>query len=364
MSPWLSGARYPGTPDADAEVLIVGGTVSAYVLATVFAKSGARVVVVDPAESVGATGANQGSGHGYGGLAESAFRLVQAIGFDRASKLYDMSDQGLGFLAGHGVLSRQTGSWRASDDKELDALEVSAKHLQNMGYDTSVSDGVMSLPGEAVVDPVQALTALAACAAQAGAQIVTGQPVMSYHDGVVQTPTATVVADVVVAAADAASSSWHPFFAPCLNTLRENAAVYPDLAMTGVELYQMGYFTLRETRVGTLVRGARWATMHMETGETEPVAVDKIQAKLDAFARTRGSVSGKASHRWAWIETTTCDNLPLVGPLPGAPTLFACCGFGSSDWGLGAGAALALADSLLSTGQPFTVGLEPSRMVL
>jgi glycine/D-amino acid oxidase-like deaminating enzyme len=169
---------------------------------------------------------------------------------------------------------------------------------------------------------------------------------------------------VVIHAADAASSDWHPFFEPCLATLRENAAIYADWPMNGVERYQMGYFTVRETPFGTLVRGARWATMHMETGETDPVIVPKVQAKLDAFAQKRGASSTTATHRWAWIETTTCDNLPLVGPLPGAPTLFACSGFGASDWGLGAGAALALADSLLRTGQPATEGLEPSRMVL
>ncbi|MFT6817001.1 MAG: glycine/D-amino acid oxidase-like deaminating enzyme [Myxococcota bacterium] len=346
------------------EVAIVGGTVSAYVLATVLAESGAQVVVLDPAKTVGATGANQGVGHGYGGLPESAFRLVHAIGFDRAAALYRMSDEGLCFLADRGVLSRRTGFWSAANEKEEEELCVSAEHLRKMGQDAKVSHGVLSLPDEALVDPVSALNALAICAAKSGARILSHQPLMSFDDGVLQTATAQLIADVVIHAADAASSDWHPFFEPCLNTIRENAAIYPGLPMTGVERNQMGYFTVRETPLGGLVRGARWATMHMETGETDPVAVPKVQSKLDAFVEKRGASFLNAGHRWAWIETTTCDNLPLVGPLPGAPTLLTCSGFGASDWGLGAGAALALAESLLRTGQPATEGLAPTRMVL
>ncbi len=364
MSPWVLGGEHLGELPARTDVAIVGGTVAAYVLAAVLAGSGAEVVVLDPAPTVGATGANQGVGHGYGGLPESAFRLVHAIGFDRAAALYRMSDEGLGFLAEKAVLSRRIGHWRATDEQEEQALQISAEHLRKMGQDAVVSDGVLSLPGEALVDPVRALNALASFASQSGARVLTHQRLLSFDDGVLHTRTAELRADMVIHAADAASSDWHPFFEPCLMTVRENAAVYSDLPMNGVERYQMGYFTLRETPHGTLVRGARWATMHMETGETDPVIVVKVQKKLDAFAKNRGASSTAATHRWAWIETTTCDNLPLVGPLPGAPTLFACTGFGASDWGLGAGAALALADSLLRTGQPYTEGLAPTRMVL
>jgi glycine/D-amino acid oxidase-like deaminating enzyme len=78
--------------------------------------------------------------------------------------------------------------------------------------------------------------------------------------------------------------------------------------------------------------GARWATPHMEVGETEPVPAPAVDAMLERLTRHAFPEAGARAGSWAGIVGESCDNLPFFGPIPGRPREIACAGFGF--WGL------------------------------
>ncbi len=73
--------------------------------------------------------------------------------------------------------------------------------------------------------------------------------------------------------------------------------------------------------------GARWATPHLEVGETDPTPEPRVTAMLDALARQDGLSRGSGPAR-AVILTESCDGLPIVGPVPGQPRVAAVAGLG------------------------------------
>ena len=114
--------------------------------------------------------------------------------------------------------------------------------------------------------------------------------------------------------------------------------------------------------VGGRLCGARWATPHMEVGETVAEPSDVVTAMLERLAvqdgitpipdaRVRGRSAGRSSDPGcAGIVAESCDGLPIVGPLPGRPRVGVLTGLGvagltylplAADW---------LVDSVLGAG--------------
>ena len=81
-------------------------------------------------------------------------------------------------------------------------------------------------------------------------------------------------------------------------------------------------------------------------------------------ARTFPSVSNEILAAQARIECFTCDNLPLVGALPGQPRKLVCTGFGEHALSLAPGCAEGLARSILTGEAALPELLCPGRMVL
>jgi glycine/D-amino acid oxidase-like deaminating enzyme len=112
----------------------------------------------------------------------------------------------------------------------------------------------------------------------------------------------------------------------------------------------MGYAVWRQRADGAIVAsGCRWASPHLEEGETEPVVVDGVQARVEGVLREHfpDLATVAIERRWATIETTTCDGLPIVGPIPGRPRRIACAGWHGNGPGFAVRAARAVADGLL-----------------
>lgn len=92
------------------------------------------------------------------------------------------------------------------------------------------------------------------------------------------------------------------------------------------------------SRLGTVLAadgrlwGARWATPHLQVGETEPVPDAKVTATLVRLAEQDGiglSTALQASFQpTAGIVFESCDALPIIGPIPGRPREAVITGFG------------------------------------
>lgn len=82
--------------------------------------------------------------------------------------------------------------------------------------------------------------------------------------------------------------------------------------------------------VGGSLCGARWASPHMEVGETEPVPGPLVTAMLRRLAEQDGVAlpDDPAPRATAGIVSESCDGLPIVGPVPGRPRDIVLTGFG------------------------------------
>jgi glycine/D-amino acid oxidase-like deaminating enzyme len=110
--------------------------------------------------------------------------------------------------------------------------------------------------------------------------------------------------------------------------------------------------------------GLRWATPHLEVGETDEAApTPAIDARLDAVHARTLAAFGPKTAAWSVVHTHTCDNLPLVGPLPGQPRRALCLGFRDQQGALALESGRALARGILGEDPGLPSFLSPSRLV-
>lgn len=389
--PWLAArppTERPGPRDlpASADVVIVGGGLAGVACALFLAEGGARPVLLEARDDVGRGGSGRHPGILFGGTGEPPFRLLDALGEVRGREVYDFGRQSVDLLAERTPVARTGGLWVALDDREGAQMDANAAALERMGVTAVVlpEGAVEEMIGEAfgpallvtedaLVDPAAAVADLAGAAEGLGARIfvrsrVTG--VERVDAGVrVSVDGGSIVADVVVLAAEAASVDVHEFFHDKITPVREQALITAPTTLplcVGIR-GQQGWFGARTDVGGRLVvRGARWSTPHFEVGETEAVPGGPVAERLEGLLRARfPSLSGvPIVDRWAWIDAASCDGLPIVGPMPGSPRFLCLAGFNGNEAGLGVRAARVVADGLLTGRAPgLPQGFGPERFV-
>lgn len=323
------------------------------------------------AARLGAGASGQGHGQVLLGLIEHPHSVLSALGLQRAGVLYGLGRDSHALLDAWQLLEHRGGWWIAGDAREGPQLRRSAEALEALGLDAQLREPEqvvgettlegagpgLFLPGEATVDPAQALRTLARAARIAGVLICEQAPVEHVGEGSggLQIHLGggghVLAAEIVVYAGGAQLPALEPFFGDKLVPVREQAqlrAPGPIPPPGGRSGY--GYSWWRP-RGGLLeAGGCRWATPHLEIGETRAEVIEIVQEKIGAFASRIGGPQRTIVSRRAWIEAHTCDGLPLIGPLPGAARHVVCAGFCGNDWGLAPGAARAVAQGLLLEG--------------
>ena len=359
-APWEGAPRASDPwPDA-ADVLVLGAGVAGISIALGLAERGASVVVVDPDDPrEGASGRAAGLVHT--GLSEHPARLREALGPVAGPAFYALARRSVALLGD--LVTPADQLWFATDDREEGLLDTSVAALAAFGFDarrvgadTLAERGLAGtrpgfvLAGDGLVEPRRALDVLLARARAAGARFCRGRASAVREDAaglVAIVGEHRLRAEVVVYAAGPGAAALDPFFGDKIWPVREQAlritAALP--VMAGRAGY--GWTWFRPMPGGTLVGGCRWATPHLEVGETEPVPTEQVQGRIEAFARRHVSADAPIDARWAWIETHSCDGLPIVGPLPGQVRRIACTAFCGNDWGLGPACAALVVDGLL-----------------
>lgn len=318
------------------------------------------MVIVDPDGALeGAAGRAAGIVHT--GLSEHPARLTEALGPVGGPAFYALARRSVALLGD--LVTPADQLWFAIDEREEGLLDASVAALAGLGFDVravgveAVAErGLVGarrgfvLAGDGLVDPRHALDALLGRARAAGARFCRGRVTAVHEDSdglVAHVGAHRLRAEVVVYAAGIGAGALDPYFADKIWPVREQALrIVHDLpSLSGRAGY--GWTWFRPMPGGTLVGGCRWATPHLEVGETEPVPTDVIQGRIEAFARRHLHADAPIDARWAWIETHSCDGLPLVGPLPGQVRRIACTAFCGNDWGLGPAAAALVVDGLL-----------------
>jgi glycine/D-amino acid oxidase-like deaminating enzyme len=179
-----------------------------------------------------------------------------------------------------------------------------------------------------------------------------------------------IKADVVIHAAGVAENQLDPFFGDKLYPVRfQMQRVRPTTELLPPFSAQLSYLQGAPRPDGSFVLGGcRWATPHLEAGESDPLVLsDVVDEKLNAI---RGGLlterlgDAEVLERYAGIMTFSCDGLPIVGPIPGRVGHLACVGWNGRPWSHALRAAVAIRDGLMtgrSTGWPDL--LTPQRFV-
>jgi glycine/D-amino acid oxidase-like deaminating enzyme len=362
--------RLPGPqrlPDR-AEVVVIGGGLTGVLVTAMLVKAGVDVRLIEGRDAPGMAASGRHLGHVTTGLIEHPYRLLHAMGAESAGDLIRFSRENHDILSAWTSFESTGDLWCALDEREQPQIAMSVEALEEMGVAVQPLDAAevnersggtglgpgMWVPGGGVVHPAEVVDELVA---KAPGRVY----VRSVVTGITDEPRGTVVhvgdrsiaAELVVVAANAWCPTIDAVFADKIHPVREQGLRF---APTGARLGAAGragygYSTWRQAPDGGLmVAGCRWATPHMEVGETDDHrVVDAIQRKLEGFARVHfpEATESPITHRWSWITATTCDGLPIIGPLPGRATLIACAGFCGNELGLGARAAKAVVDGIL-----------------
>lgn len=326
------------------DVVVVGAGFAGLACARFLVDEGASVVVIDDG------GAASSSRAGVGGAwlthGEHPWRLVASLGVDRAAALFQFGREGLDLAEKWLPFDRCGGLWIAGDAREEGEIARSIDALRACGVPVEAVPGGMRLPDEGIVDPIAGLASLGA-----GLDVRRGRVIGVDSDIqgiIVGTDAGDVRSEVVVLAAGAGVRGIDAVFVETVWSYRDQVRVCGDVDVAPLVRTGAGWMAWVRRGGQLALTGARWATPHLEEGEYQPIVVDAVQDKLDAFARSRGGPFAEAPiiGRRAVLQAKSCDGLPLIGPLPGRPRVIACAAFHGNPVGWGLRAARAVADGL------------------
>ena len=113
---------------------------------------------------------------------------------------------------------------------------------------------------------------------------------------------------------------------------------------------QYGHSWVRAVGDRILTGGCRWATPHLEVGESDEESLSKaVEDRVHSRARALFSPNAPLhrQHRWAQVATFTCDGLPFVGTLPGSARQIVCTGWNGRPWSMAIAAGESVAAGVM-----------------
>lgn len=361
--PWLD-AR-PPIPErrtsplpARADVCIVGGGLTGASVLNELSKRATRGVLLERSRL-----ASGSTGRGPGTVVESGPELYRSArnlhGDDAAREAWRLARENLEALSQRvGVPPSLSHRLSAASDDERRALRDSAADLARDGVESTSENGSVRVRAVLGIDSVALVEALAAEAEAAGAQVREGVAVLkleSASEGHVRVVTSagTLQAEIVVVATNAWSPLLHDAF-------RETVAALPVALLATSPLdgaipsgscdYGRRFFGPGPG--GRLVFGLlKWAPMSRDSLErlhsSHPLDEKTEEALKRAFRETLPEFErARVVRTWSGAVATTCDGLPLVGPLPGRPRLVAAVGFAGPGLAFGAVCGRAIAEAI------------------
>lgn len=368
-SPWGSSL----TTETDelplrADVAVVGGGLAGLTCALRLAQSGVDVVVLEASSELGQGAAGRGSGMAHLGLCEHPIQLAHAVGDADAEDLIRLSLHSLELLNSLQLDSSTGGIWCASMDRESEGIARSTRWLQARGVDCKAleQEEVQSVlgnslgegrfhPQELSLNPLELLRHLSASLRTHGGRICVGRRVQQIvEEGQalrVDGESWRIEAELVVASAGAWAPGVEPWFREKVFPVRAQHRFEPH--SKGPEFMgrsQHGYVTWGAARGGRVISGCRWASPHLEIGESEHQLNSKVALKLREFSQRLPQFSNEEVMEWTSIMGFSCDGLPILGPIPGQPRKIACVGFNGQDLSLAMACAEQVARGIVEGG--------------
>ena len=361
LSLWQPEARLRTDLPESAQVVVIGAGMTGLAVAQRLLAASVDVHVIEAKPEVGGGMASRGMGIASVLLLDPPFRLVQALGSDTAKDVLQFSAEG---VARWGSAIEQAGVVYATKGKaesvEIDqnleamiALGIEAKPwtaedlpgigpgwVQPQGGTLNLGSTLRSLADGVSVSTHRRVIAIDDDGFDLMARMDTGE---------------SIKADVVIMTGGAQVTPWATDkFHPVRHQAIATAAVEPCISKP--MHIQYGYTSARQLDTGpVLLSGCRWATPHMEAGETDDTVVQPaVDGRLRAFLHEHWPhlKDTPITHQWSSIMTFSCDGLPIIGPLPGRPRIISCGGFGAFSPSLSLRAADAVVDGILTGESP------------
>lgn len=352
------------------DVVVVGGGLVGLAMAMNVAEAGASVVLLEARTRLASGMSGRTAGLGLVGIGDNPHRLRQAIGHHAAEEIIRFSCENLDCLDALGVLER-TGGIATSKGGEMAEIPLTVEAAQAMGVpcelwsaeQVNAALGTVGLgpgrftPAEGLVDPIALCGTLADRAQAAGAVLVTNATVAQTSDRMdgVRVHLADgrfIDSDMVVLASGWRLRDLDPWLGDKLYPVRTQMLTLPGLANPPryAATAQYGYAYWRSVSNRLLVGGCRWATPHLETGETDDTtAVPVVESRILGFMENHYPGHDRTVlERWTGIMTFSCDLLPLMGPIPGRPRFVVCTGFSGCQTALAVRAAQAVTEGIVT----------------
>jgi glycine/D-amino acid oxidase-like deaminating enzyme len=337
-------------------VLIVGCGITGSLMAEQLTRQGLDVVVIDrELPGKGSTAAS--TAMLLWEIDRSLVELTHLYGFDRAARAYRASHQAV-----HGLkaLVQRLGlpcEMRNKDSLYLAAGE-SAKDLieehtlrQRAGLPGDFLDhqrllseyqivraGALVSAGSADADPLQLASGLLKVAVGRGARLFEGEAVafdsaahavgVQLRDGGtiearhVVLATGYVMPDIVHTTVQTPSSSWAIATRPQPDNIwRDEALIWED---------SKDYLYARTTKAGRIIIGGEDSDEIIEPDARDALIPAKARALTQKLAALWPRAELDIEFRWAGTFDTTSDGLPLIGPVPHHPGVYAAYGYGGN----------------------------------
>ncbi|MBX4908219.1 MULTISPECIES: FAD-dependent oxidoreductase [Rhizobium] len=347
----------PMAQSFSTDVAVIGGGITGALIADHLTARGFSVVIIDREEP------------GFGSTAASTAMLQWEIdstltqleayyGFERAAGIYRRSAAAVAglskLIAANGVACgfrpRNTlylacnleGARDLREERQLRRRAgLPGVYLEHPDLFTQFEldrDGAIYSPGSAEADPLLLTWALIAMAIRRGAQPVSASVTALHSEGdrvTAETDGAYVIEARHVVLATGYSmpgldmpklhrtrSSW------AFATVPQNPATFwRDRALLWEDSHP--YLYMRTTADNRIVAGGE------DDGTTDAAARDrKLPAKISAvqekMKRLWPRVDTRIAHAWGGTFGETADGLPLIGPTPGMPHVFAAHGYGGN----------------------------------
>lgn len=348
------------------DVAIVGGGIVGAAIALEAARSGLRVVVIEPSV-IGGGATAAGMGH-----------IVVMDDSDAQFALTHYSQQLWQEVAPElprDVEYEECGTlWVAADDEEMDEVRRKVRFYQSRGVAVEVLDaeslaeaepnlrpglaGALLVPGDGVVYPPCAARYFLELAQSVGAQLRLGSSAVELSDnGVKLSDGSFISADTTVNA----TGSWAPMLSPGIDVQKRKGHLlitdrYPGFVRH--QLVELGYlksahsissdsvaFNAQPRKTGQVLIGSS-RQYGVDDPKVEATMLSRMLARAEEYMP--GITELSAIRTWTGFRAATPDKLPLIGLCPGYDRVYLATGHEGLGITTSMGTAKLLVDQLLN----------------
>ena len=342
-----------------ADVCVVGLGGSGLTAIEALLDEGISVVGIDAAGVAnGAAGRN--GGFLLAGLARFHHEMVEHLGRERATALYQLTMAEIDRIAQiEAAQVRRCGSLRiAVDAAELADCEAQlaallADGLPAQRYSGPEGQGLL-IPTDASFNPLLRCRSLATSVRARGAQLFESTPAVTIERGRIETPHGRILAGRIVVAVDGKLDQVLPELRDQVRTARLQmlgTAPTDEVEFTRPVYARYGFDYWQQTTDHRVVIGGFRDTQLDAEWTAHTDVTQAIQQRLEQQLRERLGVTAPITHRWAASVGYTVDGMPILGEV--RPGIWALGGYNGTGNIVGALCARAVVDLILQGSSTF-----------